>query len=128
MQDMLVSISLINFSYIKLYTYIYIFGSFSQFISNCNPICSQIISSSKYFQIIALRNQFFNYFIDFFWFLTLTPSLTENNISWNISLWNPACVSFHSNQTTLFAMLKIKSMSFCYFSINSLFYPNYFIY
>ena len=102
----------------------------SKFITDCDPSFSQIISPSKYFQIVSVWNQFFNIFVNLSWFLTLPSSITKYDIACGISL-EIIKISFVPNQACLFSMLKIESMSFGYFIIHSFFDPvyriNYFI-
>jgi hypothetical protein len=99
----------------------------SQLIPYSHPLISQIIPSSKYLQIIPIRNQLLNILINLSRLLTLPSTITKDNVTCYIAS-KLTKITLITNKTRLFCMLKIKSMPLCYSPIHSLLHPIYRIY
>lgn len=87
----------------------------------------KVISSSKNFNVVAVRNKCFSNLVNLFRFLGLSSALTKDHIAVNIESSFVFNVAFNSNQASLLRVLKVVTMPFCNFTIDSLFDPGYFI-
>ena len=96
----------------------------SKLVSKRYPSISEIIPPAKNLKIVSIRHQLLNILINFGWFLRLSSPITKNNITCGISLIIIK-IAFITNKTSFLRMLKIKSMSFSNFIINSFFNPIY---
>lgn len=53
----------------------------SQLISNRYPILSDVVSPTENLQVVPVRDQFLDVFVDLLWLLTLPSPLAENYVT-----------------------------------------------
>jgi hypothetical protein len=94
----------------------------SYFVAYGHPIVADVVSPAKYLQIVTVRHQFFDVFVYLCRFLTLAPSITENDVGRYV-LVVKGKVAFVAHEACFFGMLKVKSMAFCYLPIDCLLDP-----
>lgn len=97
----------------------------SQFVANGDPVISQVVASSEYFQVVAVGYQLFDILVYFGRLLGLASPLAEDNVAGNIASesWIVVDVALHTHDTALFGMLKVVAMAFGNLSVDGLLHP-----
>lgn len=100
----------------------------SQFITNGHPSVVQVVPPSEYLKIEAIWNHSLSDIVNFFRFLRLASSLTENHVCFYIESGTFAHISLDSDKAGLLGVLQVVTMAFGDLTVDCLLDPGYFIY
>ena len=79
----------------------------SQFIADGDPVVSEIIATTEYFEVEAVGHELLDVFVDLSGFLRLTAPLAENDIAGNVcaEAWITLHMALYANDATLLGVL-----------------------